>query len=239
MDKPLVALIHGSLDRSAGMARLARALATRARVLRYDRRGYGRSWPHAGPFSVADQVDDLVECLRGRSAILVGHSYGGNIALAAAERLGDKVLGVSTYETPLSWLDWWPADTAGGMSIDAGPEMAAERFLVRLVGQEVWNSLPERTKAARRREGVALVGELGSLRLAPPWSPSGVRCTVLCGVGSRARDHHRRAGEWLSAACDRADLVVIDGAGHAAPNTHATEFSTLLVEPHLAAHERD
>jgi pimeloyl-ACP methyl ester carboxylesterase len=159
-----VVLIHGSLDRAAGMARVARAIGSRAKVIRYDRRGYGRSWPHDGPFSVADQVEDLRAVLGGRRAVLVGHSYGGNVALAGAAALGHQVTGVSTYETPLSWMDWWPGDSAGAASIEAGPDVAAERFLVRLVGQSVWDRLPERTRAARRREGVALVGELSSLR---------------------------------------------------------------------------
>lgn len=234
MDAPLVVLIHGSLDRSAGMARLARAMGKHVRVLRYDRRGYGRSWPHEGPFSVSDQVDDLASCLRGRRAVLVGHSYGGNVALGAAARLGDSIIGVSTYETPLSWLEWWPTDTAGAMGIEAGAESAAERFMVRLVGQQVWDRLPERTKSARRREGVALVGELGSLRTAVPWDPKDVGCPVLCGAGSLARDHHRRAADWLAGSLRRAERVVIEGAGHAAPNTHADEFVRQLVDPHLS-----
>lgn len=229
----LVVLIHGSLDRSAGMARVARALASRAAVLRYDRRGYGRSWPHAGPFSLVHQVDDLERCLAGRSAVLIGHSYGGNIALAAAERLGDQILGVSTYETPLSWLDWWPGDSAGAIGVAAGPEMAAERFLVRLVGEKVWGALPERTKSARRREGVALVGELGSLRTDSPWDPAAVRCRVLCGVGSKAREHHRQGAEWLVSHLPRAELMIIESAGHGAPNSHPLEYARVLVDPHL------
>ena len=70
---------------------MARLLQPHCRVLRYDRRGYGRSWPHPGPFTVNDQVDDLEELLADRPAVVVGHSYGGNVALAAAVRLGARV----------------------------------------------------------------------------------------------------------------------------------------------------
>jgi pimeloyl-ACP methyl ester carboxylesterase len=86
VDAPLVVLIHGSMDRSTGMLRLSRKLDAEARVLRYDRRGYGRSAPHDGPFDMGEQVADLVELLGGRRAVLVGHSYGGNVALATAAR---------------------------------------------------------------------------------------------------------------------------------------------------------
>ena len=84
--RPLVVLIHGTMDRSSGMLKLSRQLDSRARVLRYDRRGYGRSAPHPGPFDMDEQVEDLVSLLAGRRAILVGHSYGGNVALATVSR---------------------------------------------------------------------------------------------------------------------------------------------------------
>ena len=59
------------------------------------------------------QVADLVDVLAGRPAVVFGHSYGGNVALAAADRHPDLVRAVGVYETPLSWLDWWPGTTAG------------------------------------------------------------------------------------------------------------------------------
>lgn len=227
-------LIHGSLDRSAGLARVARVLGGTSRVVRYDRRGYGRSWPHAGPFSVQDQVDDVIGVLGGRPAVLVGHSFGGQVALAAASILGRQIMGVSTYETPLSWLEWWPRDSAGAAGVDAGPELAAERFLTRLVGRDTWDRLPERTKEARRREGRALVGELGALREGPPWDAAKIECRVVCGVGERAMGHHVRATHWLVDHLPHAMFVTIPGAGHGAPNTHPVEFCDMLVFPHVA-----
>jgi len=150
------------------MALLSRHIQTSHHVLRYDRRGYGRSWPHAGPFTVANQVDDLVTLIGDRKAVLVGHSFGGNIALAASVRLGSQVFGVSTYETPLSWMEWWPGTTAGAMAVASSESEAAENFMVRLIGHKRWEALPERTREERKREGAALVGELSSLRKNEP-----------------------------------------------------------------------
>lgn len=213
------------------MARISRLLADTHRVLRYDRRGYGRSWPHSGGFSVADQVDDVVSVLQGRRAVLFGHSYGGQVALAAAARLGEQIAAVATYETPLSWLEWWPSGTAGAAGVAAGPERAAEQFLVRLVGQKSWDALPERTKEHRRREGVALVAELSALREGAPWSPSDIGCTVRCGYGSMAREHHERGARWLAEQIVGASLVRIEGAGHNAHTTHARDVCDRLIRP--------
>ena len=50
---PPMVMVHGSLDRSTGLSRLARRFDDRFEVLRLDRRGYGKSGDHEGPFTVA------------------------------------------------------------------------------------------------------------------------------------------------------------------------------------------
>ena len=62
-DGPRVALVHGAMDRAAGLAKVARRLDDRAHVLRYDRRGYGRALHHPGPFTIEANVDDLIGLL--------------------------------------------------------------------------------------------------------------------------------------------------------------------------------
>lgn len=213
------------------MARVARVCQTRFRVLRYDRRGYGRSVDHPGPFGVADHVGDLLSLLAGRPAVLIGHSYGGNVALAAAARLGAAVTGVGVYETPLSWQPWWPGTTAGAAAAASSDADAAEAFMRRLIGDEGWDSLPERTRAARRREGTALRAELTSLRESAPWDPSDIDVPVVCAHGSRGSAHHARGMEWLARELPDARLEVIEGAGHGAPNSHPAEFVRQIVIP--------
>jgi len=231
---PLVALVHGSMDRSSGMLKLSRQLDGRCRVLRYDRRGYGRSAPHPGPFGMEEQVRDLVTLLAGRPAVVVGHSYGGNVALALATRHPELVLAVSMYETPLSWEPWWPGTTAGAAAVAAGtPEEAAERFMRRMVGDARWEGLPERTRAQRLVEGAAMVGELGDLRASPPWRASDVRVPVLAGFGSRGSAHHRRGMAHVAATIEGARLVELDGCRHDAPLSHPALYATEMVHPLL------
>lgn len=235
VDGPLVVLIHGSLDRGAGLLRVSRHLQKDARIIRFDRRGYARNVEHSGPFNVEGNTDDLVDILDGRSAILVGHSFGGNVALATAARLGSQIRAVSTYETPLSWFEWWPRSTAGAQSLKVPTSEAAEAFMVRLIGQRRWDELPERTKEERRSEGPALTEELQSIRDRAPWSAQEIQCPVSCGYGSRALEHHKRGALWLGEHLPNARTVLVEGAGHGAPNSHAEEFVNLLVRPHLVS----
>ena len=225
--------IHGSLDRSAGMARLARLAQQTHKTLRFDRRGYGRHHGHPGPFTVAGNVDDVETILDGQPAVLVGHSYGGNIALAVAERLGTQIRGVTTYETPLSWFEWWPRGTAGGAALAAQPEEAAEIFMIRMIGEKRWNELPQTTKDQRRQEGRALTGELGDLRQGAPWNGANISCPVICGHGSRAQPHHVEGATELTRLIRNSRLQEVQGAGHGAPISHPKQFFDLLVTPHL------
>lgn len=234
-DGPLVAIVHGSMDRSAGMLRLSRRLDGHYRVLRYDRRGYGRSHPHPGPFEMDGQVADLVELLAGRRAVLVGHSYGGNVALATAARHPDLVAGVVVYESPLSWMPWWPSTTARTLADaeEVGPGETAERFMRRLIGDRRWEELPERTRQVRRDEGTALIGELRDLRTREPWTAERLPLPVAVGVGERGAPHHRDGMSRLAALLPDATLVELAGAGHGAPVTHADDMVDRLVLPLL------
>jgi pimeloyl-ACP methyl ester carboxylesterase len=223
IDGPLIAVIHGSLDRSSGMLRLARHLDTECRVLRYDRRGYGRSQPHPGPFGLEQQVEDLTRLLRGRQVLLFGHSYGGNVALAFAQQNLSQVVAVSVFETPLSWYDWWPGTTAGSnaLATRGEPGDAAEAFMRRLIGDQRWEELPARTREERRREGPAMVGELADLRQRPAWDPQQLRLPVLAMFGERGAAHHRTGMEFLAGEVPDGRVQMLAGAGHGAPVSHA------------------
>ena len=233
---PLVVVIHGSMDRSTGMLKLSRAIDRECRVLRYDRRGYGRSAPHPGPFGMAGQVDDLRRLLAGRPAVLVGHSYGGDVALALAAHHPELVRGVAVFETPLSWLPWWPGNTVGAAAAASAddPGAAAERFMRGMIGDERWDALPERTRATRRVEGVAMVGELLDLQSNAPWQPEEIRVPVITSYGSSGSKHHQRGMTYAAEVIPGAELVVLDDVRHDAPLSHPALFAERIVRPLLA-----
>ena len=234
--RPLVVLCHGAMDRSAGMLRLSRRLDDRCAVIRYDRRGYARSGAAGGPYTVAQHVADLEDVLDThapgrRVALGFGHSFGGNVVLALAARRPDRFERVAVYETPMSWLDWWPQDGASGMARrSSDPHDAAEAFMRRMVGDERWEALPQATRDGRRAEGPAMLAELADLGSAAPWRADQVSVPVLTMCGEHARPQHRRAMRELADALPHAEHRVLDGAGHAAPNTHPGELAARLLE---------
>jgi pimeloyl-ACP methyl ester carboxylesterase len=228
---PLVALVHGAMDRSGGMLRVRRALQSTCRVLRYDRRGYARSLPAGPPVSFDQQVDDLVELLDGRPAVLAGHSFGGIVCLALAERRPDLVRSVVAYEAPEMWASWWPGSTVGNQVMALpDPEDAAEGFLRRMIGDDTWDRLPAAMRAERRAEGPALMAEMRSVRPPnpPPFDAAAITVPVVAAFGSETRPHHMRATEALARTAPLGELRVIEGAGHGAHLTHPNEFADLV-----------
>ena len=208
----------------------------------YDRRGYHKS-RNALPLNTTldGQIDDLLTVIDGRPSVVIGHSYGGDIALGAALRDSGSpsILSVAAYEPPLPWLSTWsrrPASSSAGSrpSILADPDdpdesgAAAEHFFRRMVGDAAWDRLPDTAKVARRADGPALAAELHAIRLAEaPFDVSRLHIPAVYGRGGDSLPHHRDAVSWLVAHTPDAALVEIPGARHGAHLTHPDAFADL------------
>jgi pimeloyl-ACP methyl ester carboxylesterase len=228
---PLVVFVHGSLDRSSAFLKVIKQLPD-LRVLRYDRRGYGHSFGSVAEPTIAAQVRDLAGVIGDRRAVLFGHSIGGVIALAYAQANPARVAAVLAYEASMAWRPWWPSTTAGSAALlapDLPPADAAERFMRGMVGDERWESLPARTKAQRRAEGVALVADLRSIRVTDaPYEPAALPMPVVAAHGTESRPHHVEAARALAAEAPEGELRVVDGAGHGVHLTHPVETAALV-----------
>ena len=230
-DAPFVVLVHGTMDRSTSHQRAMSHLGDYS-TLAYDRRGYARSrFAEPAAVTVADHVDDLLSVIDGRRATVVGHSYGGVVAMAAAVRRPDLVVSVGAFEPPMPWLPDWPEDTAGGDALraamkDRDPNAAVEAFLRRMLGDETWEMLPRKAKEDRLGEGPALIADMRSLRGDPaPLDPADVKVPVVLGHGSRSRPHHIANCERLVKLLPDAELVVIEGSGHGAHLSHPEDYA--------------
>jgi 3-oxoadipate enol-lactonase len=98
-------LVHGLGGTSAGIwGRVAGELEEEFTVVTYDLRGTGRSERAAGPYSIDDFVGDLralAEELELARPALVGHSFGGSVALAYAARYPGEVSAVVSVGGPV------------------------------------------------------------------------------------------------------------------------------------------
>lgn len=93
--------VHGSFGWGTETFDEQRPLAERYKLLLVDRRGFGRSPPRNGRVDFELDADDVAALLdvEGR-AHLVGHSYGGVVALLAAAGRPDAVRSLCVIEPP-------------------------------------------------------------------------------------------------------------------------------------------
>lgn len=223
--QPTVVLVHGSLDRATSFSRVVRRLPE-LHVLSYDRRGYNHS--RGLPVgTLGDHIADLVDLVGRGPAVLVGHSFGGDVAMGAAVAAPEgAVVGVGAYEPPMPWLEWWPRRQRAA---DEDPGHFAEGFFRRMVGDSGWEHLSDQAKKDRRADGPALMAELTALRSGPPpFDPSLLRVPAVLGRGERSVWHHRRGVEELQRLVPGAELVEIAGAGHGAHLSHPGAFADMV-----------
>jgi pimeloyl-ACP methyl ester carboxylesterase len=100
-DGPPVLLLHGGPGLGFDYLRdLAEELAEENDVAWYQQRGQAPSAVE-GPYTVATDVEDarrILDALGWDKAYVVGHSWGGHLALHVAEALPDRLRGVLSVD---------------------------------------------------------------------------------------------------------------------------------------------
>lgn len=104
---PTVVLLHPGWGDSTIWDGVEAQLSDRARVVRYDTRGYDRSPAPQVPFTPLDDLVAVLDGLEVERAVVVGHSGGGatavSLAMASPERVASLILvapGVGGYPWP-------------------------------------------------------------------------------------------------------------------------------------------
>lgn len=199
----------------------AHGLSKRHRVLLYDLRGHGKSERVETGYDLGTMVADL-EGLLGACGIggvdgdqplsLVGHSYGGLVALRFALRFPERVARLALVEVP-----WSPASIAAGLE----PDLEAE-------GEDLFAGLPEflqqsLTRGSRRARHLLSTLELllqratllSDLKAEPEITAeelARIRCPVLCLYGDQS--WFVPDSETYAAGLPDARRVVIPGHHH-------------------------
>jgi pimeloyl-ACP methyl ester carboxylesterase len=234
-------LIHSGGFTSRQWRKLGERLAPHHRVLAPDLIGYGAEpWPNGQPFHFRDDVAFLARML-DEPAHIVGHSYGGLLALQVALAVPDRVRSLTLYEpvafgvlddvadrdarASLAQLKTYVPDERG---VD---EAWLAGFVDWWNGAGAWQRLGDDTKGAFRRVGWKVSQEVASLvadrtdraRYATITVP-----TLLLG-GEQTQPAERRTLERLAETLPGAQLQLFPGLGHMGPITHANLVNDAIV----------
>lgn len=256
MSKPDVLLVHSGGFTSRQWRKLAAELAPTHRVLAPDLIGYGASgpWPVGVPFHFRQDVA-LLESLLGEvhaPVHVVGHSYGGLLALQLALARPAAVRSLALYEPVAFGVLHEPGDEdARGIlagvqwPYDVGEDGVDEAWLARFVewwnGDGAWAGLADATRASFRAVGWKLFQEVSTLLAdrtdRATYGTIGAPTLLLGGESSPMPE--RRVLERLAVALPRATLQTFAGAGHMGPITHATAVNAAIVAHIQASSSRD
>jgi pimeloyl-ACP methyl ester carboxylesterase len=246
MPTPTALLIHSGGFTSRQWRKLAETLAPRFDVLAPDLLGYGETgaWPNGKPFHFTQDVAFLENLLGDTPAHLVGHSYGGFLALQLALRRPELVRSIAVYE-PVAFgiLDEvedadaraalnlvrqeWIADANG---VDEG---WLRDFVNWWNGAGAWERLAEETRASMRSVGWKVFQEV--ITLAADRTDRATYATIAAPTlvlgGERTPLAERRVVEKLGAALPNATARFFPNVGHMGPISHAS-----LINEAIAAH---
>ncbi|HQU47912.1 MAG TPA: alpha/beta fold hydrolase [Casimicrobiaceae bacterium] len=241
-----VVMLHASLGSKSQWSALIGVTAPRYRAIALDLTGYG-DLPSAEP-DVPSDVDDDVRALERRldglvaprSRIhLVGHSYGGFVALRYARLHPERVASLALYE-PVAFRMLPPHDASRAELERLAEEVAAlvqggHRHLASQVFVDFWSgegtfaSLPlaARASIARRIGKVPL-----DFRAALAWPTDAsdlrtISAPALLVAGRRSPALARSIVAALARALPDARSAWID-AGHMGPVTDAADFAALV-----------
>jgi pimeloyl-ACP methyl ester carboxylesterase len=94
---PAIVLVHGFLLAKESWDAQAERLAERARVVRFDLRGHGKTDAPAGPYlmeTLAGDVAGVLDALGIDRAVVAGHSLGGYVAFAFYRMFAERCSGL-------------------------------------------------------------------------------------------------------------------------------------------------
>jgi len=234
---PGVICLHANASSSGQWRALTELLAARFHVFAPDSYGAGKSppWPTGRKVALRDEVALLEPVLAraGDGISLVGHSYGGGIALVGAlahrQRLRSKALYEPTLfalverESP-SDVDGIRGTVAAAVAaLGRGEASAAARcFIDFWMGEGAFDRMPDHVKAASAESVRNIQGWKDALfdEPTPTQAFAALDVPVLLMVGSKSPLSSRAVSRRLARLLPRAELVELEGLGHMGPVTH-------------------
>jgi pimeloyl-ACP methyl ester carboxylesterase len=221
---PAIVLLHDGLLHAVTWDEVWEPLATRHEVIRYDRRGYGRSELPTRSYSSTEDLRKLLTHLKVQHAVIVGSSAGGALAIDFAIAHPEMVDGLFLIGPILHGMKFseqflerarrndepmergdvkaWAGNWSQDQSLIAGPKDKARR--------KVYEQLVENAEKLKRFDSAL------EEKLSPPASQrlSEIKAPTLIVVGEADIADVQAHGQAINAGIRESVREVVKDAGH-------------------------
>jgi len=204
------------------------------------------TWPGEHAFTLADEAAKAVALIDASAGKLhlVGHSYGGGVALHAALVRPDRIASIALYEPSVFHLlrqmgapgalalaeIGRVADGVCRGVLSGDYRGAAAGFVDYWNGPGAWEAMCPAAQNALIRWVPKGPLEFSALieNATPASAYRALNAPVLMLRGEHAPMPSRPIAQWLAQLLPTARLTVVDGAAHMGPLTHAGEVAALI-----------
>jgi pimeloyl-ACP methyl ester carboxylesterase len=255
---PVIAL-HCSGSSGRQWRHLSPALGHRFRVIAPDLVGCGARphWSGERRFRLTDEAAPIVAAIDKTSdpVHLVGHSYGGGVALRVACERPARIASLSLYEPTAFHVlktcgpDGWAALTAiralaaaGRVDVGRGdPRAAAARFIDFWNGHGAWDGMSPEMQAelARYAPKAGLDFSASIDEQTPLAAYRRFRFPVLLILGEHAPEPTALIARKLAGVLRSCAAIAIAGAGHMGPFSQAERVNALIANQVADVHSAD
>lgn len=249
-----VVCLHSSMSHGGQWRALVNRLGDKFKVITPNLLGYSGANDNFEQLCLEDevaavmrQIDDIETPLH-----LVGHSFGGAVALRLASMYPDRITSLTVYE-PV-WFSLLFDSGLGGEDIQEidrlqkllgsdskfGRTRGARDFIDYWAGGDGWSHLPAEAQDRLVSLSSKVAAEFGALMAAGPATQElanlDIPVQLLCGTNTR--DSARQISELLAEILPGVEYHRLQGLAHMAPVTNADDVNPLIVN-HIMANAAD
>jgi pimeloyl-ACP methyl ester carboxylesterase len=247
-----IVLLHCGAGSSSNWGAVSEDLSTTYRILAPDLLGYGRNqpWPRDADLTRDSELVNVAALfdIAGEPVHLVGHSYGGTVAINAAKRFPERIASLTLIEPVAFQLlkaagrpDEWGeivelANRHLALTAEGRDMEAAEAFITYWTTTSTWRHI-----SAAMRENIART----MTKIAAEWrlmfrvendlgQIAAIMAPTLLICGGLTVKPARQVIETLRLALPRASYLEIADAGHMSPLTHPAAVAD-AIRAHIAS----
>jgi len=223
---PAVLILHGGPGLSDYTAPLAGELEDAFSVLRFQQRGVAPSTT-SGPFEIRQHVADAIAVLDAAGAeraYVIGHSWGGHLAMHLAVQHAERLLGVVIADPLGAVPDGGAGDLGRNLTERTPPALAARA-----------RELDERAMAGQGTaeealESLAIVwpGYFSAPDKAPPTPPLGISVECYAATFASVVWHFEQKTLECSLPSLRVPAIFVLGAASPIPPEHGIASAALI-----------